>query len=324
MNAFMVWAQAARKNLTNNLTAVNNAQLSKTLGKLWKALPPEQRKPFVDEAERIREQHKKDHPDYKYQPKRKAKSSSSKSSVSSRYHPYSQNSKLSSSISDSIQSPGSPDSSVDSKSPPQLFTNDFDHECKENFQYFSPYPSTLSTLGTNLQSSSPLEIDEKQLGTNDYDTYNCSTMYNPYYTQNSYMHDSRYQMNGNYILPYSTTPPPPPSYHYGTLSSNDYSISSPYSLASRCAVKQNFGENQITYKIIITTGSKTVPPQLIGRIGCVRIMLIGDNGQLGPFELTRKKEETFSWGGQDTFEITAEDLGNVTIPNEYYYNKEYA
>lgn len=36
MNAFMVWAQAARKNLTTNLSVVNNAQLSKTLGKLWK------------------------------------------------------------------------------------------------------------------------------------------------------------------------------------------------------------------------------------------------------------------------------------------------
>ena len=30
MNAFMVWAQAARKNLTTNLSVVNNAQLSKT------------------------------------------------------------------------------------------------------------------------------------------------------------------------------------------------------------------------------------------------------------------------------------------------------
>ena len=36
MNAFMVWAQAARKSLTTNLSVVNNAQLSKTLGKLWK------------------------------------------------------------------------------------------------------------------------------------------------------------------------------------------------------------------------------------------------------------------------------------------------
>ncbi|CAF0962543.1 unnamed protein product [Didymodactylos carnosus] len=53
-----------------------------------------------------------------------------------------------------------------------------------------------------------------------------------------------------------------------------------------CAVKQNFVENQITYKLIITTGSKTAPPQLIGR---VHIMLIGGNGQLGPFELTRAK-----------------------------------
>jgi hypothetical protein len=36
MNAFMVWAQTARKTLTNNLSVVNNAQLSKKLGQLWK------------------------------------------------------------------------------------------------------------------------------------------------------------------------------------------------------------------------------------------------------------------------------------------------
>lgn len=41
-----------------------------------RSLPAEQRRPFVEEAERIREQHKLDHPEYRYQPKRKAKSMS--------------------------------------------------------------------------------------------------------------------------------------------------------------------------------------------------------------------------------------------------------
>jgi hypothetical protein len=36
MNAFMVWAQAARKQMTVTHPNIHNAELSKTLGKLWR------------------------------------------------------------------------------------------------------------------------------------------------------------------------------------------------------------------------------------------------------------------------------------------------
>uniref|UniRef100_A0A0A9YFM8 Transcription factor SOX-9 n=2 Tax=Lygus hesperus TaxID=30085 RepID=A0A0A9YFM8_LYGHE len=71
MNAFMVWAQAARRKLAEEYPELHNAELSKALGHLWRKLGDSDKKPFILEAERLRVIHKKEYPDYKYQPRRR-------------------------------------------------------------------------------------------------------------------------------------------------------------------------------------------------------------------------------------------------------------
>jgi len=75
MNAFMVWSQIERRKVVAVQPDLHNAEISKRLGRLWRQLSDDDRKPFVEEAERLRVLHGREYPDYKYRPRKRVKPS---------------------------------------------------------------------------------------------------------------------------------------------------------------------------------------------------------------------------------------------------------
>ncbi|ULT79813.1 hypothetical protein L3Y34_010415 [Caenorhabditis briggsae] len=73
MNPFMIWCRSKRGEMLKTQPGMKPSEISKQLGEGWRNMSDDEKRPFVDEAERLKMDHERNHPDYKYKPQKKQK-----------------------------------------------------------------------------------------------------------------------------------------------------------------------------------------------------------------------------------------------------------
>ncbi|CAI2357035.1 unnamed protein product [Caenorhabditis sp. 36 PRJEB53466] len=83
MNAFMVWSQERRQQISQTGQKFHNSDISKMLGAEWRLMAEKDKNPYVIRAKRLREEHFIQYPDYVYRPRRRKRVMRSSESVDS-------------------------------------------------------------------------------------------------------------------------------------------------------------------------------------------------------------------------------------------------
>ena len=71
MNSFLLWAKIMRRKYATENPNLQNAEISKLLGKIWNSMSTTDKRPFVEKAEKLRVIHMKNYPNYRYAPKKR-------------------------------------------------------------------------------------------------------------------------------------------------------------------------------------------------------------------------------------------------------------
>ena len=67
----MVWARQKRPEMAKTYPELSNSEISSRLGSTWNELTDQQKQPYFDEAQRLKMEHQRAHPDWVYNPKPK-------------------------------------------------------------------------------------------------------------------------------------------------------------------------------------------------------------------------------------------------------------